>query len=58
MNKTWKKLLMAAFVAVFVSGAVLAPAATQVFAAEQTTDQGDQNKQSDAPNNDHSGHHG
>lgn len=61
MSQTWKKFVMAALVAIFVSGAVLTPAMTYVFAAEQTTDQEQQTPPSDAPqggHDEHSGHHG
>lgn len=60
MIKNWKRLCMAFLVTVFVSGAILAPGITQVFAAEQTTNQDQQTPSTDAPqggSDEHAGHH-
>jgi hypothetical protein len=62
MNKKGTQLIFAALVAVFVASAILLPAMTTVFAAEQTTDQEQQptSPSGDAPQdggNEHSGHH-
>lgn len=59
MKKKITRIILALVVASFVSGAVVTPALTQVFAAEQTN-QGQENPPSDAPQGDHdehSGHH-
>ena len=62
MNKKVTRIIFAALVAVFVSGSILMPVMTTVFAAEQTSDQEQQptpTPPEDAPKvdgNAHSGH--
>ena len=60
MNKKIMRIIFAALVAMFVSGTVLMPVVTKVFAAEQTGDQGQQTPPTkDAPKdggNEHSDH--
>jgi hypothetical protein len=60
MNKKITRIIFAVLVAVFVSGTVLLPAMTTVFAEEQTADQQQQTPPaSDVPDdggNQHSGH--
>lgn len=62
MNNTiWKRAIMVSLVAVFAAGAVLTPTITKVFAAEQITNQEQQDPSpgdgSQEDNNDHSAHH-
>lgn len=60
MNKKLTPILMAGLLAVFIAGTAIAAVVTPVYAAEQTTDQNQQNPPPDAKpgNNEHSGHHG
>ena len=60
MNKKANQIIFAGLIAVFISGTVMMPIMTTVFAAEQTADQEQQPTppQENAPNggNEHSGH--
>jgi hypothetical protein len=60
MNKKVIRIIFAALIAVFVSGTIMMPVITTVFAAEQTSDQEQQSPppedaQKDS-GNEHSGH--
>ena len=61
MIQMGKKVMLAALLAAFVSGAVLAPGMNAVFAAEPPASQEQQTPPPDAPQNggnEHAGHHG
>jgi len=61
MNKKLTPMLMAGLLAVFIAGTAITAVVTPVYAAEQTTDQNQQNPPPDTQpgsNNEHSGHHG
>ncbi len=61
MNKKITQILLAGVLAAFITEAVITPAATPVYAVEQTTEQDQQNPPPDAPQGDqnaHAGHHG
>lgn len=60
MNKRFTQIFLAGMLAAFITGTVITPAVTPVYAAEQTVEQDRQNPPVDAPQGDqnaHAGHH-
>jgi hypothetical protein len=60
MNKRLPRIFLSGILAAFIIGAAINPAATPVFAAEQTSGQDQQNSPVDAPQSEqniHAGHH-
>lgn len=60
MNKRFTQIFFAGILVALVTGVVISPALTPVYAAEQTVEQDQQNSSVDAPQdgqNVHAGHH-